>query len=76
MSQAPTTRRRLIYDGIELVMSDDTGEIFCLTTDALWCLPGGEVASTNELVRRATQRGVLVQLATIKGLSRELVPLN
>lgn len=75
MSQGPRTYERLIFGGVELIPTDDQ-TIYCSTTDRTWYLPGGEIADTNELVRRASQRGIRVQLATIKGIARTLETLT
>jgi hypothetical protein len=72
MSQAPRTIYRLIYDGIELVLSRKNGPLICATTDARWALPGMTIATTNQLVSRANSRGVRVQLLTIDGINRKL----
>lgn len=50
-------RRRLVYDGITLIPFDDgTG------LSDRWHLPGGEIASTDKLFRRARSRNVNVLL--------------
>ena len=45
--------RRLVYAGVQLIpVHDGTG----LSDN--WHLPGGEIASTSELIRRARRRDV------------------
>ena len=70
MSQGPRVHYRLLYDGIELLPVARVG------LRDLWHLPGGKMATTNDLIRRADKCGVQVSKLSILGLDREIEPLN
>lgn len=70
MSQGPRVHHRLLYDGIELLPVTWVG------MRDLWHLPGGKMATTEDLIRRANARNIQVSKLSILGLDREIEPLN
>jgi len=78
MSREISKTFRLIYDGIELVLSRKNlqDSFFDANTTARWALPGGTLATTNQLVSRANARGKQVQLLTIAGSKRRFTLLT
>lgn len=68
----PIERRRLVFDDIELLPVEDARKIpQHLLGHTVWHLPGGKVASTGYLVKRAERLGVTIKLhETVNGQSR------
>lgn len=63
-------RRDLYYDGIRLVPVEGR------TRKDSWHLPGGEVATTTELVKRAKARNVDIALHEREGAHVRMVNLK
>ncbi len=70
--EQPRTVNRLVYDGIPLLPVDRDVPV----SKALWHVPGGTRATTQELIDRANKRGVQVDLVTTKGMDSRTESLN